>query len=106
MIERVNQKRQAWGIAILSSLIVHTLFCFALLRDAPPNNGLMAFFFPQIMLMYFMPPSDPFSYPATGVMTIDWLRFSGKMVTTYPASLAYGLVFGGIYFGIVQRRRT
>jgi hypothetical protein len=104
----MNHNREYWLSTLLASLGIHSLFCAQAITVAAQGGMvrdafLMVLFFPHVMLMFFLPPSDPISY--NGVLVqVDWLRFAGKLVVAYPASLLYGLAFGAIWCFIRRRK--
>lgn len=89
-MKRINLKL----IALSSAVVVHGIFSLQALAAAPQggmmNDGVGSWLFLlHMMLMYFLPPSWPISTEA-GVVTIDWIRFCGKLAVALPASIAYG----------------
>jgi hypothetical protein len=101
----MTRKKQFWFTAFLASVVIHSVFCIQALSVAHQAGLVRAdtaffpiLFFPHTLLMYFLPPSYPFSEQG-GVLHIDWWSFAGKLVVAYPASFAYGLVVAlfGLY---------
>jgi hypothetical protein len=87
-----NEVRRNWLLSALSwGLLVHVFFVcqliFAAGRHALILRSLGVIFMPQAILMYSLPPADPW-----GPNGLDLLRITGKIVDALPASLAYGVV--------------
>src|SRR5258708_4315837 len=101
----MSQKKQFWLVAFLTSVFVHAVFCVQAASVADQggliNSGIPffpVFFLPHTVLIYFLPPCDPFSYHG-GILEIDRWCFAGKLAAAYPASLMYGIVLAaGVCF--------
>jgi hypothetical protein len=97
-----SAERRFWRIAIRASVPIHGAFCLQALMALPRGSLLhgwfgkslwrFAIFFPQAMLMSFLPPKWPELSPEA-----DWPRVVGKLAVAYPASLAYDMVLGAIW---------
>jgi hypothetical protein len=78
------------------SIGIHGVFC-AQAFSAASEGGMVSnlffsfLFFPQVMLMYFLPPAYPIILRGA-IVSIDWLRFAGKLVIAFPGSLLYGWI--------------
>jgi hypothetical protein len=97
-----------WGLAIMVSLAVHALFCGQAYLAAGQggmvlNTSFLVIFYPHVMLMYFLPPADPIDL--SGGISVDWIRFAGKLLVAYPASLVYAFLFSAVWHLIGRRRR-
>ena len=93
---------------LISSLLIHSVFSLQALSVAEQggmirNTFFMLLFYPQVSLMYFLPPTDPIGYSG-GAVVVDWLRFAGKLVVAYPASLLYGLAVGAVWYFLFGRK--
>lgn len=91
------------------SLAVHVLFCGQAYLAARQggmvlNASFMALFYPHVMLMYFLPPAYPIDL-SSGI-SVDWIRFAGKLLVAYPASLFYGCLFSVFWRLIGGKRRA
>jgi hypothetical protein len=100
--------KRFWGLAVVVSLAVHALFCgqayLAAGRGGMVLNASFAvLFYPHVMLMYFLPPAYPIDL--SGGISVDWIRFAGKLSVAYPASLVYGCLFSAVWHLITGRRR-
>jgi len=106
----MSHKRQFWFSAILISIFVHVIFCLQAASVAD-QGGLInsskplfpIFFFPHTVLVYFLPPCDPFPYHG-GVLEVDRWCFAGKLAAAYPASLLYGVVLAASVSFIRKRK--
>jgi hypothetical protein len=101
--DSMTRKKKFWLTAFFASIVFHCVFCIQALSVAHQGGLVRAdtaffpiFFFPHTLLMYFLPPSDPFSSYQDGSLHIDWWSFVGKLVVAYPASFAYGVVVAAI----------
>lgn len=97
-------------VVLGASLFLHAVFCFQAISAAERggmvrNAFFMIFYFPHVVLMYFLPPAYPIGQSG-GVVRVDWLRFTEKLAVAYPASLLYGLVAGAFWWFIRRRRTT
>lgn len=93
---------------LVSSPLIHSVFSLQALSVAGQggmirNTFFMLLFYPQLLLMYFLPPADPIGYPG-GAVVVDWLHFAGKLAVAYPASLLYGLAVGAVWYFLLGRK--
>jgi hypothetical protein len=100
--------KRFWLLAVLASLVVHTLFCMQAFGAASQGgmvlNDLFIFlFYPHVMLMFFLPPAYPIDLSG-GTVVIDWLRFAGKLAVAFPASLLYGWLLSAIWHSLRRRK--
>ena len=98
----MTRKMRFWFMAFLASIVVHCVFCIQAMTVATKGGMVRAdtaffpiLFLPHTLLIYFLPPSYPFSYEGA-ILHIDWWSFIGKLVVAYPASFAYGAIVAAI----------
>jgi hypothetical protein len=106
---RITHDRKFWWKAVLVSIAVHSGFCLQALSVAAEGGmarspGFLFLFGPHFMLMFFLPPPDPFSWSG-GAVSVDWLRFAGKLLVAYPASLLYGCIVSALWYFVRSRPR-
>jgi hypothetical protein len=99
-----------WLVALLASLVVHTLFCIQAYSAASQGGMVLNIFcsflfYPHVILVFFLPPEYPFNLSG-GTVVIDWLRFAGKLVVAYPASLLYGWLVSAIWHSLRRRKSS
>ena len=66
------------------------------------NVWLSFLFHLHAMLIFFLPPAYPIDLSG-GTVVVDWLRFVGKLVVAYPASLLYGCLLSTIWYFLRRR---
>ncbi len=103
-------RRNTLLIAAALAVLFHAIFCWQAVITAK-NGGMMAneafmvIYYPHAILMYFLPPAYPISYPPGGGVAVDWLRFAGKLAVAFPASVMYGLAVAGVWKLVVQKKK-
>ncbi len=96
-------------IALTSAIAVHGFFSIQAIAAAHSGGMLRDdipyfLFYPHLLLIYFLPPNYPIQTAAGGHVTIDWLRFIGKLADAIPASLLYGFFIAFIYAWITHKK--
>jgi hypothetical protein len=80
---------------VIISIIVHAIFCVQVFMGLPNTMGIengVIVFFPHYILMSILPPS----YPIHDDGSVSYLGVCGKLIVTFPASVAYGIILWGI----------
>ena len=80
---------------VLFALIIHGVFAIQSYLSLPKGGMVtepicLILFYPQYLLVFFLPPAYPISH-VDGRVIVDYLAFFGKMLSAFPASLFYGL---------------
>lgn len=83
--------------------VVHAFFIWRVLL-ALPERGMFRFdweilvFYPQVILMFFLPPGYPFNDEVVN----NW-KIVGKLVDAFPASLLYGVAIALLVSWLVKK---
>ncbi len=83
--------------------VVHAFFIWRVLL-AVPERGMLRFnweilvFYPQVILMFFLPPGYPFNDEPVN----NW-KIVGKLVDAFPASLLYGVAIALLVNWLVKK---
>jgi hypothetical protein len=97
----VGTSTRIWIYTGVVGALIHATFCIYLY---PYPEGSMVSrgsgiwrlaFYPQSILVFFLPPDYWIKYGENGVAHINFIHFWGKMLVAFPASLAYALILVG-----------
>ena len=104
----MKRDKEFWLFTLGASIAIHTVFCVQAYSAVPrggmvSSDGFMLLFFPHYMLMYFFPPAWPLD-SSGDIVSVDWLRFVGKLLGAYPASLVYGWILSLLWYSLFRRK--
>jgi hypothetical protein len=104
----MKRDKRFWLRTVFASIVIHAIFCVQAYSATSEggmvsNAAFMFLFFPHIMLMYFLPPTYPIDLTG-GIVSVDWLRFVGKLFVAYPGSLFYGWILTMLRYSLFRKK--